>query len=181
MVRYPRQQQAQSNTSIIGSGNLTRENVDPEIRPFATPSLHKVKTPCYGYLHERKIHPLQGHPNIAAPLSAGLQQRIRHSDAHPSRDKVPVEWCIETPPGRMLGVEPLIPMERELVFHAKFGFFRDSWQRTAVTEYAHDVAEIADVAGKRAIGHWNVVLDTVHGEGGGKHDRFAVTNVGVDG
>lgn len=53
--------------------------------------------------------------------------------------------------------------------------------RTAVLKHADDVAEIADVAGTRAVGERiGLVLDMVDREGGGDQFRFVVTDVGVE-
>ena len=76
---------------------------------------------------------------------------------------------------------PLIPVERPPVLHLepRKPFVRD---RTAVTERTPDVAEIANVAGKRVVVEvlW-VVIAVVDGNVAYHHHRFAVTDIGVCG
>ena len=95
----------------------------------------------------------------------------------PPRERSNLEGPIETHAWR----PPLIPVERPLVLHLeqRTPFIR---HRTAGKEYTPDVAEIADVAGKRVVVEvLRVVIAVVDRNVACDHHRFAVTDIGVCG
>ena len=124
----------------------------------------------------------QAHERVGTPMPVGLEQPIRPFGAHvahrlPPRERQDLERIIDT----IARWPPLIPVERPPVPHLeeRAPFIRDG---TAETEHTPDVAEIADVAGKRVVVEvLGVVVAVVDRNVAYEHRRFAVTDIEVCG
>ena len=111
-----------------------------------------------------------------------LEQPIRPFSTHvahcfPPRKRLKREGIEESFARR----QPLIPVERPPVSHLeqRIPFLRHG---TAISEYAPDVAEVADVVGKREVVEvLGVVVAVVDGNVACDHHRFVVPDIGVCG